>query len=229
MNNHSGAILISGGMDSVTLLHYIKNEYPEADIHAINMYYGQRHKKEQEYCKYWCDYLKVPYTEYNLSFYNDIIKNVSAMVGNNNLEVPEKEYDPTETPITYAPFRNALFVIIASAYCESNNLHNIYYAGHAGDSESNYWDCSPEFLDNINKLLEMRDIKLVAPFINKKKSDIAKLSLNYPELDLSKTWSCYKGGDIHCGVCSTCRERITAMILAGVDDKTEYKVNPYAN
>ena len=227
MNNHSGVALVSGGMDSITLLHYLKNEYPDAELHALNMYYGQRHKKEQEYCKYWCDYLKVPYVEYNLSFYNDIIKDVSSMVGNNNLVVPDKEYDPNETPLTYAPFRNLLFSVISAAYCESNGLHNIYYAGHASDAGANYWDCGIEFVNKTNDLLSMRDIKLVAPFINKTKTDIARLSLNYPQLDLSKTWSCYKGGDIHCGTCSTCRERIIAMRDAGVDDKTEYKKNPY--
>ena len=227
MNNHSGVILVSGGMDSITLLHHLKNEYPNEELHALNMYYGQRHKKEQEYCKYWCDYLKVPYTEYNLSFYNDIIKNVSSMVGNNNLEIPDKEYDPNETPLTYAPFRNQLFITIACAFCESNNLSNVYYGAHKGDSAANYWDCSTDFFNKINDLLSLRNIKLVDPFINMTKTDIAKLSKKYKDLDLSKTWSCYKGGDIHCGTCSTCRERIIAMRDGGVEDKTEYKENPY--
>lgn len=224
--NYDGVVLVSGGMDSITLLHYIKNEYPVAKIHALNMYYGQRHKKEQEYCKYWCDFLNVPYTEYNLSFYYDMIKDVSAMV-ENDLEVPEKEYDPNETPVTYAPFRNLLFVIIGSIYCECHGLKKIYYAGHAGDAGANYWDTTVEFLNKTNELLAMRGIELVAPFINITKGSIAKIAKHYKDLDLSKTWSCYKGEDVHCGVCSTCRERILAMIEAGIEDKTEYKENPY--
>ena len=75
----------------------------------------------------------------------------------------------------------------------------------------------------------MRDILLVAPFIDKTKSAIADLAKKYKQLDLSKTWSCYNGGDIHCGTCSTCRERILAMRDSGYNDKTEYLENPYDN
>lgn len=226
MNGMSGVILLSGGMDSVTLLNYIKNEYPDATFHAINLYYGQRHVKEMEYSKYWCDKFNIKYTSYNLEFLKDMVKGVSAMVSDSDIEVPDKEYDPNETPSTYVPFRNAIFSIIAASYCESNNLYNVYYAGHASDAGSNYWDCTEEFVNTINELLLMRNIKLIAPFINYTKADIAKTAKKL-NVDLSKTWSCYKGGDIHCGTCSTCRERILAIKKAGIEDKTEYKENPY--
>lgn len=226
-NSHDGVILISGGMDSVTLLHWLKHEYDGINLHALNMYYGQRHKKEQKYCKYWCKKLEVPYTEYKLNFYNDIIKGVSAMVGNSDLTPPDKEYDPTETPVTYAPFRNALFTIISAAYCESNNLKNVYTAIHFGDAASNYWDCSKEYLDKINNLLAMRGITLNAPFVDMKKADIARTAKTLPGFKLEKTWSCYKGGEVHCGTCSTCRERILAAKEAGLIDHTVYAENPY--
>lgn len=224
---NDGIILVSGGMDSMTLMHMLKHQNPNIKLMALNMYYGQRHEIEMEYCKYNCTCLNIPYNEVKLNFYNDIIKDVSAMVGNNNIEVPNKEYDPEETPVTYAPFRNALFITIAAAYAESNGMNTIYYAAHKGDEVSNYWDCSDEFFDKMNALLSMRDIKLVAPFINIKKVDIAKIAKDIPTLDLSKTWSCYKGDKVHCGVCSTCRERILAIRDAGIEDKTEYLENPY--
>ena len=222
-----GVILISGGLDSVSLLHILKHKNPDIKLYALNMYYGQRHKKEQEYCKYNCDLLNVPYIEYNLQFYNDIIKDVSAMVGNNDLEVPDKEYDPNEVPITYAPFRNALFTIISAVFCETHKLNTIYCAIHRGDSESNYWDCSPEFVTNMNSLLFMRSIRLIAPFMNIKKADIVKLGSTIPTLDFSKTWSCYNGGEKHCGHCSTCRERILSFKTCNIEDPTEYLDNPY--
>lgn len=223
----SGVILASGGMDSMSLLHILKYNDPDGDYHVLNMYYGQRHKKEQEYCKYNCDLLKVPYTEYNLEFYNNIIKGVSAMVGNNDLLPPDKEYDPNETPVTYAPFRNMLFITIAAAYCEANNLNSVYTAIHFGDSESNYWDCTKEFANKMNSILSMRGIELRTPFVNIKKTDIAKMVKDIPTFRFDKTWSCYRGGEKHCGHCSTCRERILAIRDAGINDPTEYEDNPY--
>ena len=226
MNGMSGVILLSGGMDSVTLLNYLKHEYPDAEFHAINLYYGQRHKKEIEYSKYWCDKFNIKYISYDLGFLKDIVKGVSSMVSDSKLEIQNKEYDVNETPTSYVPFRNAIFTVIASSYCESNNLYNVYYAGHRGDAGANYWDCSIEFVDTINELLMMRNIKLIAPFINYTKADIAKTAKEL-NVDLSKTWSCYKGGDIHCGICSTCRERILAIKEADMIDNTEYEENPY--
>ena len=223
---NSGVVLLSGGMDSVTLLNFIKHEHPDATIHAINLYYGQRHKQEMEYSKYWCEKLNIKQSSYNLEFLKDMVKDVSAMVSESKVEVPNKEYDPNEVPATYVPFRNAIFTIVAAAYCECNQLYNIYYAGHRGDAGSNYWDCTEEFVQSINRLLFLRGIKLNAPFIHYTKADIAREAKRL-NIDLSKTWSCYKGGIIHCGVCSTCRERILAIKEAGMDDPTEYLENPY--
>lgn len=225
--NKDGVILLSGGMDSVTLLHHLKNEYPEANIHALNIYYGQRHKLEIKYAKAHCKKLNVPFNEIKLNFIGDMTRKVSSMIDDSDIEVPNQDYNPDETPSTYVPFRNAIFAVIAASYCETNDLHNIYYAGHMGDSGANYWDCTTDFVRKINALLSMRNLLLVAPFIDIKKSDIAKIAKQYKKLDLSKTWSCYNGGDIHCGTCSTCRERILAMKEAGHVDKTEYIENPY--
>ena len=222
-----GVVLLSGGMDSTTLLYHIKNEYPDSNIHALTMYYGQRHKNEIKFAKAHCKKLDVPYYEIKLDFVSKITENVSSLVKDSELEIPNKEYDPDETPNTYVPFRNAMFTMIAASYCECNNLKNIYYAGHIGDSGVNYWDCSQEFVNMINHTLVMRDILLVAPFIDKTKTYIASIAKKYKKLDLSKTWSCYNGEDVHCGTCSTCRERILAMKNAGYKDKTEYLENPY--
>ena len=226
-NPNNGVVLISGGMDSVTLLYHIKNLYPEATIHAITMYYGQRHRKEMFYSRYWCKKLNIPFHDYKLGFIGDITKDVSSMIGASKIDVPNEEYDSNKTPSTYVPFRNAIFTMIAASYCESNNLTNIYYAGHVGDSGANYWDCSMEYYDKVNSLLALRGIVLRAPFLSKTKVDIAKVAKQYKDLHLEKTWSCYNGNDIHCGTCSTCRERILAMKGAGIVDKTSYVTNPY--
>lgn len=224
---NDGAVLVSGGMDSITLLYHLKQLYPDANIHAISLYYGQRHNQEMRYAKYWTKKLNVPFYTYKLSFVSDITKNVSSMIGASSIDVPNEEYDCNKTPSTYVPFRNPLFTMVAAMYCESNKLYNIYYAGHAGDSGANYWDCSVKYFDKMNQLLALRNMRLVAPFIELTKVDIARVAKKYPDLHLEKTWSCYNGDTIHCGTCSTCRERIMAMKGAGLVDKTQYKENPY--
>lgn len=224
---NEGVVLLSGGLDSVTLLYYLKNKYPDDEFHALNMYYGQRHKQECKFAKMHCKKLNIPYTELKLDFMAKMTENVSSLIKDSELEVPNQEYNPDETPNTYVPFRNAIFIMIAAGYCETNKLTNIYYAGHMGDNKANYWDCTEIFVQYINDVLYLREVALKAPFIRNTKEEIVKLAMNYDNLDLSKTWSCYKGTDIHCGVCSTCRERILAMKNAGYNDKTEYIENPY--
>ena len=81
MSMNDGVILLSGGMDSVTLLHHIKHTYPNATLHALTMYYGQRHPQEMKYSNYWCKKLNIRHDIYKLSFLKDMVRNVSSMIG----------------------------------------------------------------------------------------------------------------------------------------------------
>jgi 7-cyano-7-deazaguanine synthase len=220
----SGVCLVSGGLDSMTLLNKLRYENPNMNLHALSFIYGQRHKsKELFYAKYWTRKLHIPYTIHLLKSLGDITRGVSAMIAESSIQPPDKEYDPNEEPLTYVPFRNAIFATLAASYAESNGLNTIYYAGHAGDAGSNYWDCTKAYVENINKLFAMRGISYEAPFIDITKDQICLEGKKIPGFDHSKTWSCYKGGKIHCGTCSTCLERQQSFITSGVIDKTKYE------
>ncbi|MFK7838884.1 MAG: 7-cyano-7-deazaguanine synthase, partial [Bdellovibrionales bacterium] len=143
-----------------------------------------------------------------------------------NIDVPEGHYAEDSMKSTVVPNRNAIMLTIAYGIASAQNLDAVATAVHGGDHFI-YPDCRPAFItsfeDMQNHALEgFSNIKLYTPFLEKDKSDIAKeaAKLNVP---IEKTWSCYKGGKIHCGCCGTCVERIEAFHIAGVTDPTEYE------
>ena len=125
---------------------------------------------------------------------------------------------------TVVPFRNGIMLSIAIGLAESNDLHQVMMANHGGD-HAVYPDCRPEFvaaIDATSQAGTYEHIRVVTPYTNLTKTDIVKKGLSFG-IDYKKTWSCYKGEDIHCGCCGTCIERKEAFAEAGIPDPTEYK------
>lgn len=125
---------------------------------------------------------------------------------------------------TVVPFRNGIMLSIAAGFAESIGAECIVLGNHFGD-HAVYPDCRQDFVEPMAQAIEngtYAKIKLVAPFTKVTKADIAKLGFNL-KVPYEMTWSCYKGGEKHCGKCGTCVERIEAFQLAGVADPTEYE------
>ena len=127
--------------------------------------------------------------------------------------------------VTVVPNRNAIMLTIAFGVAAAEKTEAVGAAMHAGDHFI-YPDCRPEFTDAFqamqNMALEgMWEVNLYTPFIERSKTDIARLAgeLGVP---IAETWSCYKGGERHCGRCGTCVERLEALHMAGVNDPTDY-------
>ena len=125
---------------------------------------------------------------------------------------------------TVVPFRNGIMLSIACGLAVSHGLKRVMIANHAGD-HTIYPDCRPEFIEAMSGAMRagtFEDIRIFAPYTNITKGEIARhgkaLGINYAE-----TWSCYKGGEKHCGRCGTCVERKEALAYAGIDDPTEYE------
>ena len=138
--------------------------------------------------------------------------------------IPEGHYEDENMRSTVVPFRNGIMLSIAIGMAESNGLKKVYIANHGGD-HTIYPDCRPEFIKAFNTASingTYDGVAVVAPYTTIKKSDIAMKGLKLG-IDYSETWSCYKGGDIHCGKCGTCIERKESLLLAGIEDKTEYE------
>ena len=212
--------IISGGLDSVTMLYLLAKE--KHSVHSLSFDYGQRHKKELDYARTASYDTGGLWDKVDLS---TLTKLIGGSALTDDIEVPDGHYAEDSMKITVVPNRNAIMLAIAYGVAVAEQADAVAIAVHAGDHFI-YPDCRPGFINAFermeNEAVEgFGKIELLAPFINSSKSDIVKRGavINTP---FNKTWSCYKGGEIHCGTCGTCVERKEAFELAGVKDPTEY-------
>ncbi|OGK27216.1 7-cyano-7-deazaguanine synthase QueC [Candidatus Roizmanbacteria bacterium RIFCSPHIGHO2_02_FULL_39_9] len=221
-------VVYSGGMDSSTLLAYVASQVFE--VYAISFNYGQRHKKELQYAKKFAKLFTnlVEHKIIDISVINELIQGSSLTTP--GIDVPDGHYAFETMKSTVVPNRNAIMLSLACGYAVSLGANCLFVGVHSGDHFI-YPDCRPEFIETIDKAFRLgnqgfanEDLRIVAPFMYSTKADIVKLGKQL-SIDYSKTWSCYKGGNIHCGRCGTCFERREACILAGVSDPTKYKDN----
>ena len=141
-------------------------------------------------------------------------------------KIPEGSYDDDNMKSTVVPFRNGIMLSIAVGIAESEGLKKVFIANHGGD-HAIYPDCREEFIEAINAASQAgtyEHVRILAPYTNITKTDIA-LRGKQLGIDYSETWSCYKGGEVHCGKCGTCVERKQALREAGLEDTTQYESN----
>ena len=211
-------IVVSGGMDSVTLLY----EYAERIALAVSFDYGANHNAQEiPFARLHCARLGIKHIVIPLAFMKAYFKS-SLLSGGE--AIPEGHYADENMKSTVVPFRNGIMLSIACGIAESNGLKQVLIANHGGD-HAIYPDCRSEFIHAMDSAMRAgtyENIGISAPYTHISKSDIAargkKLQVNYAE-----TWSCYKGGTRHCGKCGTCIERKEALREAGIDDATEYE------
>lgn len=233
-------VVLSGGLDSSTLLHLVRQT--TLDVYAISFNYGQRHEKELEYAAWQAGYVGVK--EHRIVD----MKSITTLFANSGSslvtgsEVPEGHYGEENMKATVVPNRNMIMLSIAVGYGVSNSVDAVYTGVHAGDHFI-YPDCRPRFIHaanaaavlgnegfgGIGKIAEgVELIKYIqTPFIEWSKNEIATQAVELG-VPVTKTWSCYKGGKLHCGRCGTCVERIEALKHAedacpGFMDTTEYE------
>ena len=211
-------IIVSGGMDSTTLLYDRRDEIAL----AISFDYGSNHNaREIPYAEMHCKRLGIEHITIPLDFMHKYFRS-SLLEGAD--AIPEGHYAAENMKSTVVPFRNGIMLAVAAGVAESRNLTKLLIANHGGD-HTIYPDCRPEFIsamDSATNAGTYVGVRVVAPYTNITKGDIArigkKLGINYAE-----TWSCYKGGEKHCGKCGTCVERKEALAYAGIEDTTEYE------
>lgn len=211
-------IVVSGGMDSITLLYDKKDEIAL----AVTFDYGSNHNaKEIAWAEVHCERLNIKHIVIKLDFMHRYFTS-SLLEGGD--AIPEGHYADENMKSTVVPFRNGIMLSIAAGIAESNGLKKILIANHGGD-HTIYPDCRPEFIKAMNEAIingTYEDVSIDAPYTNITKADIAAIGKRLG-IDYSETWSCYKGGEKHCGKCGTCIERKEALALAGIDDRTEYE------
>ena len=211
-------MVLSGGMDSVTMLH----EYaPEIDL-AVNFSYGSNHNaRELECARMHCRQLGIELVEIDLSF---IGKHFHSSLLEGPDAVPEGEYDFDNMKSTVVPFRNGIMLAAAAGLAESHGLDVLMIANHAGD-HALYPDCRLGFIEAMSKAISegtYDGIEVKAPYTLMSKVDIARSGKELG-IDYATTYSCYRGLEKHCGRCGTCHERRQALAEAGIEDTTEYE------
>lgn len=202
------AVLLSGGLDS-TVACALANSTEDLAL-TISVNYSQRHVRELESANYISSYYGVPNITIDLSSWGRQLK--GSALTDASINVPSGCYTDMNMSLTAVPNRNATFLMAAVGIAYSYNIDEVWVAVHSGDHNL-YADCRVDFIESIMKTAELSTeykVSIKAPFVNMDKKDIISLgvSLGAP---LDRTWSCYKGGVLHCGVCGTCKERLESF------------------
>jgi len=212
-------VLLSGGMDSVTALYDAVARYDVAG--AVTFHYGSKHNdREIPFAALHAAKFGVLHRVIHLDFIGQLFKSDLLASGG---EIPAGHYEEESMKKTVVPFRNGIMLSIAAGFAESLEAGGVVIAAHAGD-HAIYPDCREEFMQAMGDAVRLGTyaaVKLIRPFIAMTKADIARRG-DALGVDYAQTWSCYVGGEIHCGECGTCVERREAFMLAGLADPTVY-------
>ena len=221
-------ILLSGGLDSTTLLYYLRKRLGGRAVYALTFNYGQKHFEREQACARWqINHLGVSeHLVIDVSFFARFIGKSSALTSP-QITVPDYEaMQPAELtqPSTYVPNRNMILISLACAHAEALGIYKVYYAAQAQDYYG-YWDCTKKFTKRMNGVLGLnhrKPVALEAPFAGFRKSKVLKIGLALG-VDYAHTWSCYRGHAKACGKCPSCVERLNAFKLNNVTDPLEYE------
>ena len=214
-------LVLSGGLDSTTMLY----EYKQRIALALSFHYGSNHNdRELAFARLHCERLGIRHIVIPLDFISRYFHS-SLLAGAE--AVPDGGYAEDNMRSTVVPFRNGIMLSIAVGMAENEGLQYVMMANHSGD-HTIYPDCRPEFVGAMDKAAQAgtwNNVRLLTPYTLLSKAGIAKRGKALG-IDYSETWSCYKGGEHHCGTCGTCVERRQALAEAGINDTTVYDLSP---
>ena len=205
-------VSLSGGMDSTTVLYYAVASHGAKFVEAISFDYGSKHNdKELEFAAHHCAELGVKHTIMDLKqafsgFKSNLLKDGD--------DIPQGLYDQSNMSLTVVPNRNMIFMSLMGGLADSIGASKILLGSHAGD-HAVYADCRVEFTKAVSLALYIATegrVEVESPFNKLSKSDIGNIGLETLNIDYSKTYSCYEGGDRHCYKCGTCSERVEVFL-----------------
>lgn len=211
-------VILSGGLDSATLLYHLQDAGHE--LKALSIDYGQRHARELEAAKTIAEAAGVEHRVVSVPGLAELF-GANALT-DRDVDVPHGEYQPSTTAVTKVPNRNMIMLAIAAGWAIALKYDSVAFGAHAGEYTP-YPDCQPEFATAMNRVTQVCDdnpIEVLAPFVHWNKAAIIQRGLDLG-VPFELTWSCYKGGAIHCGRCSTCLDRKHGFAACGVDDPAE--------
>ena len=225
-NIQTTVVLLSGGLDSTVLVGWLLNQ--RNDVDTVSFDYGQRHRRELDAARAVAERYGVRHDVVDLTGVGRLLTG-SALT--DDVAVPHGHYAADNMAATVVPNRNMILLSVAVGIAAARGHQSVATAVHAGD-HAVYPDCRPEFTRMASMTAQAAtegygDVDILAPFVRRSKTDIAGLGADL-DAPLNLTWSCYEGGDRHCGRCGTCVERWEAFRNAGIDDPTDYADPDYA-
>lgn len=212
-------VVLSGGMDSATLLYHLLDAgHP---IKALSVNYGQRHVRELEAAADLCRRRSVEHVVADLGAIRPLLGGSS--LSDPAIAVPHGHYEEQSMKLTVVPNRNMILLSVAIGWALSQKFDAVAYGAHGGD-HAIYPDCRPAFaeaLDRAAGLCDWQPMRLLFPLMHMDKAKIARRGheLGVP---FEITWTCYEGGEVHCGRCGACTERREAFARNGLPDPTAY-------
>ncbi len=213
------AVLLSGGLDSTTALHWAHRHHEV--VAALSFAYGSNHGARELACARWqAESLGLPCHELDLS---GIFRRMESSLLSGADAIPTGDYAEENMKSTVVPFRNGIFLSIAAGLAESLEAEALVIAAHSGD-HAIYPDCRADFMESMSNAIRLgtyAGLQVLTPFIDCDKGRIAATGVALG-VDFAHTYSCYKGREVHCGLCGTCRERKDAFLAAGIPDPTHY-------
>lgn len=222
-------ILCSGGLDSVVMAHLYASLWETVELIAVD--YGQRHRRELDSARACAKRLGTRIDMVDLSSLRPLLG--GSALTDDGIDMPDGHYAADSMRATIVPNRNAILLSVAYAAAISRGADGVAYAAHGGDHHI-YPDCRPEFFYAFADMErhvqgigpdgpgdDEQRISLLAPFLYRTKAYIVAEGVRL-KVPFAETWSCYRGGERHCGTCGTCVERREAFTVAGVKDPTEY-------
>ena len=216
-------LILSGGMDSTTLLY----DYQDRIALAVSFFYGSNHNaREIPFAQLHCRRLGIEHLTIPLDFMQRYFRS-SLLSGAD--DIPEGSYADENMQSTVVPFRNGIMLSVAVGMAESRGLGFVMMANHGGD-HAIYPDCRPEFIEAMDAAMRAGtyvNVEIAAPYTNLSKADLVRRGAALG-IDYGHTYSCYRGGEKHCGTCGTCTERKEAFREAGIPDPTEYETGQLA-
>lgn len=217
MIKKKAVIILSGGIDSTTLLYEIMDKY---EIFALSFDYGQKHIRELAMAKATCKKLNINHKVVEFDILNEL---APSALTRKDWKIPEGHFKDENMKQTVIPNRNMVLLSLATSYAISVSAIKLFYGAHMGDHDI-YPDCRKEFIDAMKHVIKICDwgvVELEAPYWNMDKIDIVNKGKKL-NVDYSLTYTCYKGNEISCGKCGSCVERMEAFKKNKLEDSINY-------
>lgn len=231
----SCVVLLSGGMDSVTLLNYVLCRVGVTEVRALSFQYGQRHQRELDMARHAARRAGVvEHVFLDIGFLGRLtVEGRQAGCGTGSALTDQEvalstleslSPEDRRQPPTYVPHRNLVLLSLAAAFAETRGIRDVFYGAQAQDRYG-YWDCTSEFVMGLNAVMGLnrrQGVAIHAPFVDLRKAEILRIGLELG-VDYAYSSTCYRGGEKACGVCPSCVERLAAFRELGLEDPLPYE------